>query len=121
MQVVRRALGRGCRGLAAARHRVSQRLPFLLRRWFWAGRPRGQIKEPPVATMAFALNTETHVAQAGDTTLEFQPEVMGDDFMGAYAEMREQQPIGVDISVPANADPAQRRTASRALRGSPAP
>lgn len=70
-----------------------------------------------MATRTFALNTEPHVAQVGDTTLEFQPEVMGDDFMDAYAALREaQQPIGVDINDLANVDSAQLRTVSRSLR-----
>ncbi|MEU5834466.1 hypothetical protein ABZ820_12450 [Streptomyces diacarni] len=71
-----------------------------------------------MATKDFALNTEPHVAQVGDTALEFQPEVMGDDFMDAYSELRDaQQAIGVNLDDLAGVDPAQLRQVSRALRG----
>ncbi|MFF5668789.1 hypothetical protein ACFY8S_01410 [Streptomyces hygroscopicus] len=70
-----------------------------------------------MATRNFALNTEPHVAQVGDIALEFQPEVMGDDFMDAYAELREaQRGIGVDPDDLSGADPGQLRQVSRALR-----
>jgi len=66
----------------------------------------------------FALNTEPHVAQVGDVELQFQPEVMGDDFMDAYGELRDaQQAIGVNLDDLASVDPAQLRQVSRALRG----
>ncbi|MDN3056843.1 hypothetical protein PH213_20275 [Streptomyces sp. SRF1] len=66
----------------------------------------------------FALNTEPHVADVGGTELLFQPEVMGDDFMDAYAELREaQRGSGVDPDDLSDADPGQLRQVSRALRG----
>ncbi|GAA2945975.1 MULTISPECIES: hypothetical protein [Streptomyces] len=40
---------------------------------------------------SFALNTDPHVAAIGDTELLFEPEVMGDEFMDAYAEMQAAQ------------------------------
>ncbi|MEU8870433.1 hypothetical protein AB0D24_04570 [Streptomyces javensis] len=65
----------------------------------------------------FALNTEPHVADVGGTELLFQPEVMGDDFMDAYAELREaQRGSGVDPDDLSGADPDQLRQISRALR-----
>lgn len=49
----------------------------------------------------FALNTEPHVAEIPGlgVELQFQPEVMGDEFLDAYAEMREGQKreTGVDV------------------------
>lgn len=41
-----------------------------------------------MATKAFAINTEPHVATVGDHVLKFQPEVIGADFAQAYAELR---------------------------------
>lgn len=74
-------------------------------------------KGPPVATKTFALNTEPHVAHVGDTALEFRPEVMGDDFMEAYAGLREaQQANGLDVENLASVDPSQLRGVHRSLR-----
>ncbi|MEU0059073.1 hypothetical protein [Streptomyces sp. NPDC006334] len=66
---------------------------------------------------SFALHTEPHVADIGGTELLFQPEVMGDEFMDAYAEMRDAQKAkGVDLDNLADADPADLRKTTRALR-----
>jgi hypothetical protein len=66
---------------------------------------------------SFALNTQPHVAEIGDIELEFQPEVMGDEFMDAYAEMRDaQQSKGVDLDNLSEADPSVVRGTVRALR-----
>ncbi|MFF4179728.1 hypothetical protein [Streptomyces sp. NPDC001750] len=65
----------------------------------------------------FALNTEPHVAVIGETELLFQPEVMGDDFMDSYAELREaRQAEGVDLDDIEDADPAVVRKSNRGLR-----
>lgn len=70
-----------------------------------------------MATKQFALNTEPHVATVGDTDLEFQPEVMGDDFMEAYTTLRtSQQTQGIDVEDLAGVDPSQLRAVNRALR-----
>ncbi|MFC8723774.1 hypothetical protein [Streptomyces bacillaris] len=52
-----------------------------------------------MATRVFSLNTEPHVADVGGTELRFLAEVMGDEFLDAYAEMRkvQQEESGVDI------------------------
>ncbi|MDX3068383.1 hypothetical protein PV518_40565 [Streptomyces sp. ND04-05B] len=66
---------------------------------------------------SFALHTEPHVADIGGTELKFQPEVFGDDFMDSYAELRDAQKAkGVDIENLADADPADLRKTTRALR-----
>lgn len=65
----------------------------------------------------FALHTEPHVADIGGTELHFQPEVMGDEFMDAYAELRDAQKAkGVDMYNLAEADPKDVRRTVRALR-----
>lgn len=70
-----------------------------------------------MATKTFALNTEPHVAHVGDIALQFQPEVMGDDFMEAYAGLRDaQQANGVDIEKLAEVEPSQLRGVHRSLR-----
>ncbi|MFF0087792.1 hypothetical protein ACFYR1_50550 [Streptomyces canus] len=66
---------------------------------------------------SFALNTQPHVAEIGDTELEFQPEVMGDEFLDSYSEMRDaQQSKGIDLENLGEADPAVVRGTVRALR-----
>jgi hypothetical protein len=66
---------------------------------------------------SFALHTEPHVADIGGTELLFQPEVMGDEFMDAYAELRDAQKAkGVDLDNLADADPKDVRRTARALR-----
>ncbi|WP_406177966.1 hypothetical protein [Streptomyces canus] len=66
---------------------------------------------------SFALHTEPHVADIGGTELLFQPEVMGDEFMDAYAELRDAQKAkGVDMDNLADADPKDVRRTVRALR-----
>jgi hypothetical protein len=70
-----------------------------------------------MAKKAFALNTEPHVADIGGTELPFKPEVMGDDFMDAYTELRDtQQSGGVDVDDLSGVAPAPLRQVSRALR-----
>lgn len=64
---------------------------------------------------SFALHTEPHVAEVGDTELLFQPEVMGDDFMDAYTELRETH-SGIDLENLDTIDPAQLRAVSRSMR-----
>ncbi|MFJ7489674.1 hypothetical protein ACIQZB_00185 [Streptomyces sp. NPDC097727] len=66
---------------------------------------------------SFALHTEPHVADIGGTELLFQPEVMGDEFMDAYAELRDAQKAeGVDLDNLGDADPSDIRKSARALR-----
>lgn len=45
-------------------------------------------RDGPMATKAFAINTEPHVADVGGTLLRFQAEVIGAEFAQAYAELR---------------------------------
>lgn len=72
----------------------------------------------PVATANFAFNTEPHVATVGGTPFEFQPEVMGDEFLDAYEEFRDGQKeeTGVDVENLDGADAQQLRKITRALR-----
>ncbi|MEZ3180818.1 hypothetical protein KYY02_19620 [Streptomyces pimonensis] len=66
---------------------------------------------------SFALNTEPHVADIGGTELKFEPEVMGDEFMDAYAELREaQRAKGIGLEDLAEADPKDIRRTMRSLR-----
>ncbi|MFJ8852373.1 hypothetical protein [Streptomyces sp. NPDC102437] len=66
---------------------------------------------------SFALHTEPHVADVGGTELFFQPEVFGDEFMDAYAELRDARKAeGVDLDDLADADPSDIRKSGRALR-----
>lgn len=67
---------------------------------------------------AFALNQEPHVAEIGDQELEFQPEVMGDEFLDAYAEMRDRQKAesGVDVEDLKGGDAEDLRKVTGGLR-----
>jgi hypothetical protein len=66
---------------------------------------------------SFALNTEPHVAEIGDVELRFEPEVMGDEFMEAYARLRAaQKDRGVDLENLDEADPLALRHTMRAVR-----
>ncbi|MEC3994978.1 hypothetical protein VSR01_16155 [Actinacidiphila sp. DG2A-62] len=65
----------------------------------------------------FALNTEPHVADVGGTELLFQPEVMGDDFMDAYAALREtHRGSGVNLEDLTTIEPGQLRAVTRSIR-----
>lgn len=66
----------------------------------------------------FALNTEPHVATIGDTDLKFQAEVMSDDFMDAYTQLRETQKAagGVDLDNLKSGDTDQLGKISRGMR-----
>lgn len=66
---------------------------------------------------SFALHTQPHVADIGGTELAFEPEVMGDEFMDAYYELRTaQQEKDLDLANIAEAEPSAVRQAVRALR-----
>jgi Holliday junction resolvase-like predicted endonuclease len=66
---------------------------------------------------SFALNTEPHVADIGGTEFHFHAEIMGDDFMDAYAELREQQQAhGLDLGNLSEVDPSAIRRAMRGIR-----
>jgi hypothetical protein len=71
-----------------------------------------------VAVREFALNTEPHVAKLGETELLFQPEVMGDEFLEAYACMRDatKRDQGVDIDNLDTSSPESLRSVTRGLR-----
>lgn len=47
---------------------------------------------------SFAINTEPHVAEIGDTELFFQPEVMGDEFLDAYTALQKGRRAGYRAS-----------------------
>ncbi|WP_086859903.1 hypothetical protein [Streptomyces milbemycinicus] len=66
---------------------------------------------------SFALHTEPHVADIGGTELLFAPEVFGDEFMDAYAELRDAQKAkGVDLDNLGEADPSDVRRTARGVR-----
>lgn len=68
---------------------------------------------------SFALNKDPHVADVDGTEFLFQPEVMGDEFIDAYTQLREAQSLvngSKDGNEEANIDPDAVRTAARALR-----
>ncbi|WP_327415384.1 hypothetical protein [Streptomyces sp. NBC_01233] len=71
-----------------------------------------------MATKKFAINTRPHEAEIGDdTTLLFQPEVLGDDFLDSYGRLQETtKKLNVDLSDAANVDLSQVREANVALR-----
>jgi len=71
-----------------------------------------------VAVREFALNTEPHVAKVGETELLFQPEVMGDEFLEAYATMRDatKRDKGVDVEALDTSSPEALRSVTRGLR-----
>jgi hypothetical protein len=70
-----------------------------------------------VASKTFALNTEPHVAEVGPHRLEFRAEVMGDEFLDAYQEMREVQAAsGVDLNHLEEIEPEKLREVTQGVR-----
>ncbi|MER7135407.1 hypothetical protein ABT358_02540 [Streptomyces sp. NPDC000341] len=71
-----------------------------------------------MAKKTFALNTEPHVADVGGTELLFLPEVMGDEFLDAYQEMREShmRDKGVDVAGLEGSDVESLRAVASGLR-----
>lgn len=70
-----------------------------------------------MATKKIALNIEPHVAEVGDHTLLFQPEVMGEEFIDAYAELQEvHRRLSLDTDDLAGTDSEILREASAATR-----
>lgn len=61
---------------------------------------------------AFAIRTEPHEAEIGDTVLRFVPEAVGDMFVEQYANLRETQK-GANAD---DADAVELRKATQALR-----
>ncbi|MER7841669.1 hypothetical protein ABTY98_38740 [Streptomyces sp. NPDC096040] len=68
---------------------------------------------------SFSFNTEPHVADVNGTELRFQAEVLGDEFLDAFTELRDAQKAaqGIDLDDLSTLDPAALRGASRGLRG----
>jgi hypothetical protein len=70
-----------------------------------------------VARKTFTINTEPHVADVGGTELLFQPEVMGDQFLDHYEQLRDAQAaLGVDVGDLSKVEPARLREVVGALR-----
>ncbi|MGA5497695.1 hypothetical protein ACPCSP_25360 [Streptomyces cinereoruber] len=66
---------------------------------------------------SFKLNTEPHEAEIGDVTLLFTPEVMGDDFLEHYQELRGMQSmVGVDLTDMSQLDPDKLRAVVASIR-----
>ncbi|MFE3378696.1 hypothetical protein [Streptomyces anulatus] len=71
-----------------------------------------------MANKSFAINKTPHVAEIGDDLkLEFEPEVMGDEFMDAYQLLRDtQRQSGVDLDDLSGVDGTDLRKVTRAVR-----
>jgi hypothetical protein len=71
-----------------------------------------------VARKKITLNTEPHVVEIGDTELLFLPEVMGDEFVDAFGELKEAQKAasGIDLDDLSTLDQSMIRGAARAMR-----
>ncbi|MFJ4469610.1 hypothetical protein ACIP2X_19280 [Streptomyces sp. NPDC089424] len=71
-----------------------------------------------MATKSFAFNTEPHVATVNGHDLLFEAEVMGDEFMDAFTELKEAQAAasGIDLDDLSTMDPSKLRGATRGLR-----
>ncbi|MFD6936260.1 hypothetical protein ACFWAP_08925 [Streptomyces goshikiensis] len=70
-----------------------------------------------MAKKKFSLNTQPHEAEIGDVTLQFQPEVMGDEFLDTYSRLQEtMQRLNVDLTDMASVDLSQVRETTQALR-----
>ncbi|MFJ4627198.1 hypothetical protein [Streptomyces sp. NPDC088847] len=71
-----------------------------------------------MARKKITLNTEPHVVEIGDTELEFLPEVMGDEFVEAFGELKEAQKAasGLDLDDLSTLDPSLIRGAARGMR-----
>lgn len=71
-----------------------------------------------MATKTFALNTKPHTADVGGTEFQFLPEVMGDEFLDAYQEMRQShmQEKGVDVGDLEAGDVESLRVVAAGLR-----
>lgn len=70
-----------------------------------------------MATRKFALNTEPHIAEIGEYRFEFQPEVMGDEFLDSYSLLQETgKRVNVDLADTTNIDLSDVREVTVALR-----
>ncbi|MEV0016704.1 hypothetical protein [Streptomyces tendae] len=71
-----------------------------------------------MATKNFSFNTDPHVATVNGRNLLFEPEVMGDAYMDAFAELKEAQAAasGIDLDDLSTLDPNTLRGATRGLR-----
>ncbi|MFE4796240.1 hypothetical protein ACFRFL_14255 [Streptomyces sp. NPDC056708] len=70
-----------------------------------------------MAKKQFALNQNPHEAEIGDSTLEFLPEVMGDEFLDTYARLQETtKRLNIDLTDMQDADLDQVRQTTQALR-----
>ncbi|MFF4146894.1 hypothetical protein ACFY0A_37465 [Streptomyces sp. NPDC001698] len=74
-------------------------------------------KGTPVATKSFAIRTENHVADLGDLgTLEFVPEILGDEFLDGYSKVQEAQSALGDEKDLTKLDPGVLRSVFGAMR-----
>ncbi|MFD5570489.1 hypothetical protein [Streptomyces cadmiisoli] len=71
-----------------------------------------------MATKSFSFNTEPHVATVNGHDLLFEAEVMGDEFMDAFTQLKEAQAAasGIDLDDLSTLDPSKLRGAARGLR-----
>ncbi|MGW5925229.1 hypothetical protein ACWF2L_03145 [Streptomyces anulatus] len=71
-----------------------------------------------MANKSFAINKTPHIAEIGDDLkLEFQAEVMGDEFMDAYQKLRDtQRQSGVDLDDLTEVEGNDLRKVTRAVR-----
>lgn len=70
-----------------------------------------------MARKSFTVNTEPHVAEVGGKEYEFQPEVLGDEFLDGYAALKDgYKEAGIDPNNLEDVDPAALRKITVALR-----
>ncbi|GGT74540.1 hypothetical protein P6B95_15490 [Streptomyces atratus] len=71
-----------------------------------------------MARKSFALNKEPHIAEIGDDfVLEFQPEVMGDEYLDAYERLQDRyKNLGIEDGDLTGAAPGAAREAAAAVR-----
>ncbi|MGW3736683.1 hypothetical protein [Streptomyces sp. NPDC005148] len=71
-----------------------------------------------MARKTITLNTEPHVVDIGDVELLLQPEVMGDEFVEAFTELRQAQmsASGIDLDDLSSLTPDKLRVAASGMR-----
>ncbi|WP_434593244.1 hypothetical protein [Streptomyces sp. A5-4] len=70
-----------------------------------------------VAKKQFALNTTPHEAEIGDVVLQFQPEVMGDQFLDNYSRIQEtSKRLNIDLTDMSSVDLSAVKETTQSLR-----
>ncbi|MBT2453246.1 hypothetical protein J7E98_00200 [Streptomyces sp. ISL-86] len=70
-----------------------------------------------MAKKQFALNTTPHEAEIGEVTLQFKPEVMGDEFLDNYGRIQEtSKKLDIDLSDMGSVDLSKIRETKQSLK-----